>query len=216
MNMWMKGYAGREVFSVKAPPSKAWRKNEMIPDSIAGLPLPTVVVRQTGEAWSKPFAAIYEPSGAVDNGISSFGSEPGFTGLIVNNKSGRSDYIFAHAETQQAGFEDMQFKGLYGVISVRGSKLVHLFLGKGVNIAKNGYSLTSSQPASAVLWLEQGKLHFSADHPVKLYLPVSVLPAHHNITLNNVTIKGGPVNQGGSKQWCFNMPASADAEIVLN
>jgi hypothetical protein len=220
MNMWMKGYSSREVFSVKAPPSKAWRKNEMIPDSIANMPLPTVIVRQTGEAWSKPFAAIYEPSGVENNGtaiknIGSFGNEPGFTGLIVNNKSGQNDYIFAHAETRQVGFEDMQFKGLYGVISVSGNKLVHLFLGKGVSIAKNGYGLTSSQPASAALRLEKGKLHFTADRPVKLYLPVTVLSAHHSITLNNVTIKGEPVNQSGNKQWCFNMPASADAEIVL-
>lgn len=221
MNMWMKGYAGREVFSVKAPPSKAWRKNEMIPDSIANMPLPTVVVRQTGEAWSRPFAAIYEPSGAADHGtsiksISSFGDDPGFTGLIVNNKSGQNDYIFAHAETQQVGFEDMRFKGLYGVISITGNHLVRLFLGKGVSIAKSGYELTSSQPVSAVLWLERGKLHFTADRQVKLYLPVNILPAHHAITLNNVTIKGEPVNQGGNKQWCFNMPASADAEVVLN
>ncbi|MET3609266.1 MULTISPECIES: hypothetical protein [Mucilaginibacter] len=43
-----------------------------------------------------------------------------------------------------------------------------------------------------------------------------ILPAHHTITLNNVTIKAEPVNQGFNKQWCFNMPASADAEIVLN
>ncbi|WPV00683.1 heparinase II/III family protein [Mucilaginibacter sp. cycad4] len=221
MNMWMKGYADREVFSVKAPPSKAWRKNEMIPDSIANMPLPTVVVRQTGEAWSRPFAAIYEPSGAANNGtaiksISSFGNEPGFTGLIVNNKSGQNDYIFAHAETQQVGFQDMQFKGLYGVISITGNKLVRLFLGKGVSITRSGYSLTSSQLVSAALWLEQGKLHFTADHPVKLYLPAGILPAHHTITLNNVTIKGELVNQGGNKQWCFSMPASTDAEIVLN
>jgi hypothetical protein len=221
MNMWMKGYAGREVFSVKAPPSKAWRKNEMIPDSIANMPLTTVVVRQNGEAWSKPFTAIYEPSGAANNGtaiksIGSFGSEPSFTGLIVNNKSGQSDYIFAHAETHQAGFEDMQFKGLYGVISVSGGKLVSLFLGKGVNITKNGYGLTSSQPASAALWLEQGKLHFTADHPVKLYLPATQLSAHHNISLNNITVKGEPVNQDSNKQWCFDMPASTNAEIVLN
>lgn len=220
MNMWMRGYPGREVFSVKAPPSKAWRKNEMIPDSIANMPLPTVVVRQTGEAWSKPFVAIYEPSGVSGNGsaiksISSFGDEPGFTGLIVNNKSGRNDYIFAHAETLQKGLEDMRFKGLYGVISVNGNKLIQLFLGKGVSIFKNNYGLMSSQPASAALWLEQGKLHFSADRPVKLYLPAAILTVDHTITLNNITIKGKPVSQSGSKQWCFNMPASADTEIIV-
>lgn len=30
-----------------------------------------------------------------------------------------------------------------------------------------------------------------------------ILPAHHTITLNNVTIKGEPVNQGFNKQRCL-------------
>ena len=42
-----------------------------------------------------------------------------------------------------------------------------------------------------------------------------ILPAHHTITLNNVTIKGEPINQLGNKQWCFNMPASADVKNCI-
>jgi hypothetical protein len=51
---------------------------------------------------------------------------------------------------------------------------------------------------------------------VKLYLPGTILSAQHRISLNNVAIKGEQVSQNGGKQWCFNMLACADAEIVLN
>ncbi|QTE35106.1 hypothetical protein J3L18_18365 [Mucilaginibacter gossypii] len=50
----------------------------------------------------------------------------------------------------------------------------------------------------------------------RIVISTLILSAHHTTTLNNVTIKGEPVNQGFNKQWCFNMPASTDTEIVLN
>ena len=61
-NMWMKGSPGREIFLVKAPAITAFKGSPMLPTEISNLPQLTIVAHQTGETWTKPFAAIYEPS----------------------------------------------------------------------------------------------------------------------------------------------------------
>jgi len=73
MNMWMHGQPDREIFSVQSPPSRAFG-NGMLPRETAGLPLPTIVARQWGEAWTKPFIAVYEPSTKQPTAINCFDS----------------------------------------------------------------------------------------------------------------------------------------------
>ncbi|MDR2913829.1 MAG: hypothetical protein LBV74_03190 [Tannerella sp.] len=52
MNLWMKGYVGREIFSIKAPASKAFRTNEGLPYEVDKAPFLTIAARQHGEAWN--------------------------------------------------------------------------------------------------------------------------------------------------------------------
>lgn len=65
MEMWMLGSKNqRKLFSVNAPPCRA--AADTLPYMLER-PMPTVIVRQDGEAWDMPFVAIYEPKNkAID------------------------------------------------------------------------------------------------------------------------------------------------------
>ncbi|MDB5950221.1 MAG: hypothetical protein JWR65_2076 [Massilia sp.] len=44
---------------MQTPPSTAWVPG-VLPAGLDKLPLPTLVIRQTGEAWARPFTAVFE------------------------------------------------------------------------------------------------------------------------------------------------------------
>jgi hypothetical protein len=60
MDVWVLGEEDRSVFSVMAPANRGARHyvDEKYWDRLQ----PTMVVRQDGEAWDRPFVAVYEPS----------------------------------------------------------------------------------------------------------------------------------------------------------
>ncbi|MDF7797954.1 heparinase II/III family protein [Pontiellaceae bacterium B1224] len=60
MDVWVLGEDDRRVFSVMAPANRGARHyvDEKYWDRLQ----PTMVVRQSGEAWNRPFVAVYEPS----------------------------------------------------------------------------------------------------------------------------------------------------------
>jgi hypothetical protein len=62
LHAWMQGAEGRELFSVMAPAARSLR--DTVPTEIGVLPLHTLVMRQSGEAWKRPFVAVFEPARA--------------------------------------------------------------------------------------------------------------------------------------------------------
>jgi hypothetical protein len=60
MDLWMVGGDERRVFAVDAPANRAARHN--LAEKYWNRPMPTMVVRQKGEAWDRPFVAVYEPA----------------------------------------------------------------------------------------------------------------------------------------------------------
>lgn len=224
MNMWMKGYPNREVFSVKAPPSKSWRKNELIPDDIANLPLPTVVVRQNGAAWNKPFAAIYEPTESGNSALSAIsafneGKDSTFVGLKVKHQTGDVDYIFSGTNgTKKIIFDKSEFKGTFAVIRENKTKagFEFIFLGNGTAISFLGYGLNAVTPVSAALTLKANVFSFTSENPVQLIMPdVYGAGKKISITLNNKIIIGKRQNTNGLKQIKFEMPKCALSKFIV-
>ncbi|WP_372846210.1 heparinase II/III family protein, partial [Pontiella sp.] len=60
MDLWMVGNEDRTVFAVEAPANRGAR--HYLAERYWDRPMPTLVVRQKGEAWARPFVAVYEPS----------------------------------------------------------------------------------------------------------------------------------------------------------
>jgi len=165
MNLWMQGQTDREIFSVLSPKSTAL-SHGLLPDDINNNPIPTLVVRQNGEAWNRPFVAIYEPALNNTTNIQSvdyFGKNE-FVGIHVTHKSGKEDFIFSNTSTnEKLNSNQFSVTGTYGIISKKTNDFT-LFLGNGKNISNGKYSIDlGTEMASAVLKNENGIMSFSAD-----------------------------------------------------
>lgn len=174
MNLWMKGYDGREVFSIKAPPVRSYRKEYKLPYDFYHEPYLTIAARQLGEAWNHPFVSIYEPTSDKDGksieSIESFTPEKAaidFVGLIVRSKSGRTDYIFSSVNDQNVSYNNMSTNGIYSVVSENGKDFV-LFLGNGKHIRGKGITITSAENSNVVLEYKAGKYYLSSNKPVTI------------------------------------------------
>jgi len=165
MNLWMQGQAGREVFSVLSPKSTAFRHGPL-PEEFNDLPLPTLVVRQNGEAWNKPFVAVYEPALNNESNIQSvsyFGNGEA-VGIHVTNTSGKEDYVFSNTSSAVLSKDRFSVTGTYGVISTKGSD-VTLFLGNGRSITNASYTIALETVGQASLIIENNTLFFNANVP---------------------------------------------------
>jgi len=172
MNLWMKGYENREVFSIKAPSCKAFRNNNDFPYEVNKAPYLTIAARQHGEAWNKPFVSVFEPTtekeGRSIESIRSFeidGSSPDFVGLIVKSKSGRTDYIFSSVKDENVSYNNLSVNAAYAVISENGKDFT-LFLGNGTLIQGKGFTISSTKKVNAVLEYKNGGYYFTCDKPV--------------------------------------------------
>ncbi|WP_052415849.1 hypothetical protein [Algibacter lectus] len=116
----MQGNENREIFKVKSPSSEAFRHG-MIPKNIEEAPLLTTVVRQYGEAWNRPFVAIYEPSTTSEPStikqVDTFGSPSNKSfvgGLKIESLQDRTDIVFSSDVIGKYAFQNINFNGTLG------------------------------------------------------------------------------------------------------
>jgi hypothetical protein len=180
VNLWMKGNRDRTIFNVKAPYSRALHK-ESVPEQLYHKSLPTLVVRQKGEARSRPFVGVIDAfnkdEGATVEHINYFSPEndnPYFVGISVRSKSGRIDRIFNDENSETLNtFSDGNFQGTYGIASFLTEELKSLFLGNGKLLEKGLWSVETSEDNGTVLVLiNQKGLKINAHQPFKLTMPV--------------------------------------------
>jgi hypothetical protein len=227
MNMWMKGEKDRELFAVKAPKAKAIERMGL-PSEIATLPLPTIVARQNGEAWNKPFVVVFEPSTTTQpvsvQSIQSFhpaSAPPGFVGLEITGRAGDKQMVFADAAGKKiVTHKDLSCTGTYGVVSENSNGLQYLFLGHGTKISKGSYSITTKTAGTAAaLCHESGAWYVTASHPVTITVPQEMLAGKTTIRITmrkkTNTIYGKPRSIAGKKVIAFDIPAMPYTKIEL-
>lgn len=103
MNMWMKGAPERKVFSALSPMTEGLSRIPDMPYAIKEQPTLTFVARQQGEAWNRPFVAVYEPSSVKEPGCISSVTFPevesgvagSHVGICIQQKEGRVDRIIS-------------------------------------------------------------------------------------------------------------------------
>ena len=210
MNLWMQGQADREVFSVLSPKSTAL-SHGLLPDDIINNPIPTLIVRQNGEAWNRPFVAVYEPALNNTTNIQSvdyFGKNE-FTGVHVINKSGKEDFIFSNtAADEKLNFNQFSVTGTYGIISKKADDFT-LFLGNGKNISNGNYAIDlGNEIASAVLKSENGTMYLSADTASVLKVPAAGKVRNAVLTDTAGVVYEGIYNKK-EKTVSFKLPALA-------
>lgn len=173
MNLWIKGENNREIFSVKSPHSTAFRHGPL-PEEFNNNSIPTLVVKQNGEAWNRPFVAIYEPALNGESYIASvdyFGTDES-VGIHIKEKNDRETYIFSNVSIDEVLIKgNMYVKGTYGIIRKKEENFT-LFLGNGKEISIDNYKVeTIEQQGAASLEKINNQLFFTSDIPVILTIP---------------------------------------------
>ncbi|MCH6258684.1 hypothetical protein MLD52_19145 [Puniceicoccaceae bacterium K14] len=176
MNLWMKGVEGREVFSIKSPPNKAFRGDHGIPYDVSNAPYLTFTARQHGEAWEHPFISIYEPftsdQGKSIASIQGFEDENGsseFVGLHITHKSGREDWVFSTKNQAIAKYKDVSTNATYSLVGKEKNGDCVLFMGNGTHLKAIDYTLSTTEIGNVVLEHKNGELWLNNEVPVVVF-----------------------------------------------
>jgi len=147
MRLFIPGAVGRKYSHALAPATKE------APSPYEHEPTPVLVIRQHGEAWTQPFAVIYEPfAGGKDSGsiqtVAGLGGKRSFGGfMVVSQIKGQplTQYVLVQP-TAASVFEDaklgISFHGRYAVVTVNArGECASLYLGEGGRLRFQGYDL---------------------------------------------------------------------------
>ncbi len=98
MTAWMKGAAQRTVYKALSPANLEYERMPHQPYKMEEQPVLTLVARQNGEAWTRPFVSVFEPSSDSESGeiasVEFFEPlESGAVGILVRLKDGRVQRI---------------------------------------------------------------------------------------------------------------------------
>lgn len=171
MNLWMKGEAEREVFTALSPMTEGLSRTPGMPYNIKEQPTLTFVARQKGEAWNRPFVAVYEPSSQKEPGRISEVSFPevnsknknSAVSVCVRQKDGRTDYILSSdrpEETCSSG--NMSAQATYALWGNKQGNDCTLFLGNGTLLSTPNIIIKSATPANVLLEYKNGTWHYTA------------------------------------------------------
>lgn len=171
MNLWMKGEAEREVFTALSPMTEGLSRTPGMPYNIKEQPTLTFVARQKGEAWNRPFVAVYEPSSQKEPGCIYEVSFPevnsknknSAVSVCVRQKDGRTDYILSSdrpEETCTSG--NMSAQATYALWGNKQGNDCTLFLGNGTLLSTPNIIIKSATPANILLEYKNGTWHYTA------------------------------------------------------
>ena len=179
MRLFVPGMPGREYSQALAPYAKE------APEPYDKAPTPVLVVRQNGEAWTRPFAAIFEASSGGRNAASvqsvtaldGGGSFAGFKVVSQINLHSLTQYVLVQPSAVSV-FEDAQlgisFRGRYAIVTVNDrDECTSLYLGEGSRLRFKGIEMTSVKGGStaASAELRGGTATVTANAPAELVLP---------------------------------------------
>ena len=136
MNAWLLGETDRTIYSLAGPANFRYYLREMRQQ-----PVPTLLVRQTGEAWLRPFVLVYEPSGkgteSTIRQIRRLADSPGdFVAISVEHLDGSREIILNTTEPRVLHeVEGIRFQGIYAVAMwAADGSLRHLYPGTGTRL----------------------------------------------------------------------------------
>ncbi|WP_157097883.1 hypothetical protein [Niabella ginsenosidivorans] len=152
MQVLFAGQNDRTFYAGEAPSTNT------APPVYRNRPTPAIVCRQQGEAWARPFVAIYEPfagSGKYSVDRIEMESERGdknFTALSVYNRDGSRQLILQSADyTVLKQTAISKFEGAFGVINLVKDQPRYLYMGYGRCIEYGKYGIKMKKPGAVNL-----------------------------------------------------------------
>ncbi|MEO6752483.1 MAG: hypothetical protein ABIP85_11960, partial [Chthoniobacteraceae bacterium] len=160
MRLFIPGAEGREYARALAPTTK----EASAPYDKA--PTPVLIVRQRGEAWTRPFAVIYEPtagtaSGAIQS-VTALGGTNAFAGFKVVSKLADhtvTQFVLVQPTAASRAWEDqalgLSFLGRYAVVTLNDrDECTSLYLGEGSAVTYKGTTLRSVSGAKTAAFAD--------------------------------------------------------------
>lgn len=211
----MQGFSGRTYFKAKSP------KTKTSGDHYHGSPLPLFTIHTDSEARTKPFITVFEPFKGKEGytveriEIEKSAFPENFTALTVFNKDKSYQEILQSTDPERKYTAKNGFiRGYFGVAGYKNGKLNKLYLGKGKEISKSGYTLKSvSTDGSANLLIEGNTLEVTCNQASEINIPGS--------GIKNITMKSEgkqmelKVTKSGN-QLLLDVPAVKNGIITLN
>ena len=134
MKMWMKGEQQRRIFKAYSPMIDALTRTPM-PYDVRNTPCQTYVARQYGEAWDRPFVAVYQPFATGDSksvaSVEFFGE--GYVGVKVTLSDGSVNYVFSSDRDMKMSYDGIETDARLCFVS-EGRK----FISRGTYLKMNG------------------------------------------------------------------------------
>lgn len=162
MNLWMKGEEQRKVFTALSPMTEGYSRTPGMPYDVKKQPTLTFVARQAGEAWNRPFVAVYEPSSvkepeqikAVTFPAVACEEEGSHVGICVERKDEGVDYIFSSDDAAHlCTMGQMKAKATYALCGNKDGEPYRLFLGNGTLLQTSSVAIQTDTLAN--VWLER-------------------------------------------------------------
>lgn len=173
MRMFMPGGQGRTIYQLNSLYNHRYYE-----PSLRKLPVPALLVRQQGEAWNKPFIAVYEPYGnGAEAQLKSVHTEKtieqeGIAKLTVEHRQqNKVDYIIHSVVPEvEAEYVGIRFKGVYGVVSYEGKTVKSVYIGSGTSLVMDGLVVNSvsGKPFNALLEWKDGVLSYDSDEELSV------------------------------------------------
>lgn len=175
MRMFMPGCSGRTIYKLNSLFNHRYYE-----PPLKNIPVPAVLVRQDGEAWDKPFVAIYEPYGNGAEAIlkkvytEKTLAQKGVAKLTVEyRKKGRMDRIVHSVNPEEKSiYCGIEFRGTYCVVSFDDGKLKSLYMGNAKSFKLQDISIIScsNKPFNIYLEIKDGKPVYKVDGEVNIKL----------------------------------------------
>ena len=180
VDVWIKGEAGRTVFTCNAPYSRAIHP-ESVPSTLYKAPTPTLIVRQKGEAFSKPFVSIidaFHPGDPIKvEQVEYFQPQKQYTdfvGVAVHSSGNHIQYIYNDVGGKQLHkFNDGLFLGSYGIASFQEDVMQSLLLVHGKILEKGMWKIASMDTDASISVQDTAQgIMINANQPFIFSMPI--------------------------------------------
>jgi len=189
--------------------------------------LPTLVVRQNGEARTRPFVTIIdaynESEGQSVKEVGYFSSDNenlGFIGIKVQSVNDRYDLIFNdHDPDSENSFEHGEFAGRFGVMSKVGKEFHSMLLDKGT-VFEHGNMRIEIQGKPGKVLIKQFQEGFEIDSPQPFILTLPLDKEDDGVLKTvgqdeKITFNGKVLQKDKIRQATFELPALNRTKLIL-
>lgn len=150
MTMWMKGETERTVFKALSPSTEGLSRLKNNPYDMRETPTLTYVARQRGEAWTRPFVAVLEPTSATSPSKIKKVEYPAAgnaQAVSVTLEDGSSHLILSSDDNAVVSAVDgMKMKATYAV-----STPESVLMGNGTYLKTKDIEIKTSEPGDVMV-----------------------------------------------------------------